>query len=201
MLPGSVRRVNEASAQLWDEAADSFDDEPDHGLRDARIEAAWRELLTSALPEAPARVADLGCGTGMLARLLVDNGFVVDGLDFSSVMLEHARRKVPQAQFLLGDASNPPLQRRAYDVVLSRHVLWALPDPAAAFVAWTALLKPGGTVVLIEGRWATGAGLAAEQAERIVRRARRKVDIRPLHEAVYWGKDITDERYILVSEA
>lgn len=131
----------------------------------------------------------------------MDNGFVVDGLDFSPVMLEHAQRKVPGARFVLADASDPPLQPGAYDVVLSRHVLWALPDPPAAFAAWAALLKPEGTAVLIEGRWATGAGLTAEQAQEIVRTVRRNAEIRPLPESVYWGKEISDERYMLVSDA
>lgn len=196
-----LRQVTDSFPRPWDEAADSFDDEPDHGLRDPTVRAAWRELLISVLPPSPARVADLGCGTGTLTRLLVDSGFAVDALDFSPVMLEHARRKVPEARFVLADASNPPLQPGRYDVILSRHVLWALPDPPAAFAAWAELLKPTGTALLIEGRWATGAGLTAGQAKEIVRTVRKKAETRLLSEAVYWGKEVSDERYILVSDA
>ncbi len=183
---------------MWDSEAVSFDDEPDHGLADPATRAAWRDLLIGVLPPAPARVADLGCGTGTLTRLLVDEGYDVDGLDFSPEMIARARRKVPSADFVVGDAAAPPLERACYDVVLSRHVLWAMPDPTAAFGRWVDLLKPGGIVVLVEGRWGTGAGLTAREAETIVRSRRSDVVVRPLPESVYWGREIADERYLLV---
>ncbi len=183
---------------MWDEEAAAFDDEPDHGLADPRTRAAWRELLLEVLPPAPARVADLGCGTGTLTRVLVDEGYAVDGLDFSPEMIRRARAKVPEATFVLGDAAAPTLEPAAYDIVLSRHVLWAMPDPVAAFARWGDLLKPGGIVVLVEGRWGTGAGLTAAEAEAIVRSRMSDVVVRPLPDAVFWGKEIDDERYLLV---
>ena len=79
----------------WDASAAGFDDAPDHGLRDPAVRAAWRDLLGGVLPVAPVRVADLGCGTGTLAELLVDSGHVVDGVDSSPAMLKIARAKVP----------------------------------------------------------------------------------------------------------
>lgn len=185
--------------ELWDREARSFDEEPDHGLADPRTRAAWRDLLLTVLPPAPARVADLGCGTGTLTRLLTDEGYTVAGLDLSPEMIRRARTKVPEAKFSVGDASTPALEPAAYDVVLSRHVLWAMPDPETAFAKWVALLEPDGRVVLVEGRWATGAGLTASEAERIVRTMRREVTVRHLPESIYWGKAIQDERYLLVS--
>lgn len=190
--------MNHAS---WDREAVTFDDEPDHGLRDATTREAWRELILGVLPPAPARIADLGCGTGTLTRLLVDAGHLVDGLDFSPEMVRRARLKVPEADFVVADASSPPFEKGAYDVVLSRHVLWALPDPVAGFAAWVDLLAPEGLVVLVEGNWMTGAGLTAAAAEEIVRTVRQDASVRHLPESVYWGKEITDERYLLVSRA
>ena len=76
-----------------------------------------------------------------------------------------------------------------------------MPDPVTAVAAWVRLLKPQGIVVLVEGRWGTGAGLRAVDAELIVRSARTEVSIRHLPESVLWGKDIEDERYLLVSRA
>lgn len=69
------------TSEQWDGEAETFDDEPDHGLRDETTRAAWRDLLLSVLPPAPARIADIGCGTGTLSRLLMDEGYDVDGLD------------------------------------------------------------------------------------------------------------------------
>ena len=37
-------------SELWDAEAATFDDEPDHGLRDPATRAAWLELLTATCP-------------------------------------------------------------------------------------------------------------------------------------------------------
>lgn len=183
----------------WDLEAVTFDGEPDHGLTDPAVRAAWRDLLLSVLPTAPARVADLGCGTGTISRLLTDEGYTVDGLDFSPQMIHRARAKVPESRFVLADAAAPKLPAAEYDVVFSRHVLWAMTEPDEAFARWVRLLKPAGIAVLVEGNWSTGAGLTAAQTEQIVLRARDEVHIQRLPEPVYWGKAITDERYLAVS--
>ncbi|GEP33832.1 SAM-dependent methyltransferase [Nocardioides szechwanensis] len=189
------------SRAAWDAEAEAFDDEPDHGLRDPVVREAWRALLLSVLPEAPGRVADLGCGTGTLALLLAEEGYVVDGVDFSPEMVRRARAKATGTTgvtFVVADAAEPPLTPATYDVVLCRHVLWALPDPAAALARWRGLLAPGGRVVLIEGSWSTGAGLTADETVALVEGSGMRAELRRLPEAVYWGREITDERYLVV---
>jgi hypothetical protein len=47
----------------------------------------------------------------------------------------------------------PPWPNHAFDVVLARHVVWALPDAALGLDRWIDLLKTGGRLVLVEGRW------------------------------------------------
>lgn len=183
--------------ELWDRAAATFDDEPDHGLADPTTRAAWRSLLLDLLPAPPARVADLGCGTGTLSRLLVDEGYDVEGLDHSPEMVARARAKVPEAAFAVGDAAAPPFEQGAFDVVLSRHVLWAMPDPEQALTRWVGLLRAGGCAVLVEGSWSTGAGLTAAECERIAAGSLTDVVVRGLPEAVLWGRRIDDERYVL----
>ncbi|WP_067434963.1 class I SAM-dependent methyltransferase [Nocardioides jensenii] len=188
---------------LWDAQADTFDDEADHGLQDPATRDAWRQLLDGVLPEAPSRVADLGCGTGSLAVLLAENGHQVDGIDFAPEMVNRARAKAAEhgvaASFEIGDASAPTLPRRTYDVVLSRHVLWAMKDPVETVARWCDLLSPGGILVLVEGFWSTGAGLHASEASQAVRVHRMQAKVTPLTDPVLWGKETTDERYLLVS--
>jgi SAM-dependent methyltransferase len=168
-----------------------------------RSPAAWRDLLLEHLPPAPARVADLGCGTGTLSVLLAEEGYDVTGVDLSPEMVMRARAKAAghTATFAVGDAAEPDLPTGSFDVVLSRHVLWALPDPAAGLARWVELLAPGGRLLLVEGRWFTGGGLPAAETEALVRATGRGVAVRHLPEPVYWGKDIDDERYLLVSVA
>lgn len=187
---------------LWDAEAAAFDDEPDHGLHDPVVRDAWRSLLNSLLPPAPARVADLGCGTGTLSLLLAEEGNAVDGVDLSPEMLRRAVAKVgsyPGTGFVTGDAAAPPLPVATYDVVLCRHVLWALPEPAAALARWIDLLAPDGRLVLIEGSWSTGAGLTADETSALLIGAGRTPRVVPLTDPAYWGGPITDERYAVVA--
>jgi len=191
--------------EVWDREAASFDEAPDHGLRDPAVRGAWRELLLDVLPSPPARVADLGCGTGTLSLLLAAEGYAVDGVDFSRTMVLQARAKAAEhpaagrVGFVVADASEPPLVPGSYDVVLCRHVLWALPDPARGLARWSDLLAPGGRLVLVEGRWSNDAGLTSDQTVGLVEAAGRVAELRPLPDAVYWGRDITDERYLVVA--
>ncbi|WP_367133866.1 methyltransferase domain-containing protein [Saccharothrix sp. HUAS TT1] len=184
-----------AQARFWDDRAATFDEDADHGLRDPDVRRAWADLLLPVLPPAPAAVVDLGCGTGSLTALLAGAGYDVRGLDVSERMIAAARAKVPTAEFRQGDAAHPPYAPGSFDVVLARHVLWALPDPAAVLDRWRALLKPGGRLVLVEGRWSTGAGLTAAECVALLGEG----DVRPLTDPALWGREIDDERYLVLA--
>ena len=68
----------------------------------------------SGLP--PARVLDVGCGTGYLTQHL---GGEVVGLDQSAAMLDIARERVPWAHFDRGDALNLPFADGSFDRVFA----------------------------------------------------------------------------------
>lgn len=205
-------------AAFWDGFADSFDDGPDHGLRDRGIRAAWAARLASWLPEPPAEVADLGCGTGSLSVLMAQRGHRVVGVDLSPRMVEHARRKLAAAGHiggvLVGDAADPPLLGGGVDVVLARHLLWTLPDPVAALRRWISLSRPGGRLVLIEGRWDSGGdgayvedsralpwveGVSAETLTSALRPLVTGLQLEPLTVPDLWGRTIDDERFAVVA--
>jgi SAM-dependent methyltransferase len=127
----------------------------------------------------------------------------VHGVDFSREMLAVAAEKAAGLDVELreGNAADPPCAPGAYDVVLARHVLWALPDPAAAVATWVRLLKPDGRLVLVEGRWFTGAGISAGECERLVLAHRTEATVTRLDDPALWGAPIEDERYVLVSRS
>lgn len=194
----------EQTAATWDVEAPTFDEAADHGLHDPEIRAAWRSLLLDHLPEPPARIADLGCGTATLTLLLAESGHAVDGVDLSPAMVALAKEKLAHAPDLpatvhVGDAADPDLPEASYDVVLSRHVLWALPDPGAALERWCRLLCPGGRLLLVEGSWSTGAGLTAAETRSLLEASGRTCTVVPLREVRYWGREIADERYLVLS--
>jgi ubiquinone/menaquinone biosynthesis C-methylase UbiE len=187
----------------WDAEAADYDVPADHGLLDPSVRDAWRRLLLGMLPAAPARVAEMGCGTGTLSVLLANEGYAVDGVDFSPEMLRRAEAKAAegraQVRFVEGDASRPALEEGHYDVVLCRHVLWAMPDPVDALRRWARLLRPGGRLVLVEGFWSNGAGLTADQTVDLVGSVGRRAELTRLTDPSYWGREIDDDRYAVLS--
>ncbi|NEB02166.1 class I SAM-dependent methyltransferase [Streptomyces sp. SID13726] len=184
----------------WDAAAASFDEEPDHGLRDPEVRGAWAARLREWLPERGADVLDLGCGTGSLSLLAAEQGHRVTGVDLSPAMVELARAKLAgrDAVFLVGDAAVPPVGEQRFDVVLGRHVLWALRDPGRVLRRWWGLLRPGGRMVLVEGVWGV-VGISAEVVSGLVEPLGGRVVLERLSgDSSLWGKDVDDERYVVV---
>ena len=190
-------------AGVWDAQADEFDDEPHHALVDPIIRGAWWDVLEQVLPPPPAVVADLGCGTGSMAALLVEFGHPGVGVDASPRMLELARSKAERLgadiSFVAGDASAPPLADSSVDVVLTRHVVWALDNLDVALDGWFRLLRPFGRLVLIEGFWHTGAGIASDELVTLISRPGVSVDLVELNDPSLWGHSLTDSRYAVVA--
>lgn len=197
--------MTEEAERVWDEQAAAFDEEPDHGLRDPEVRASWRTLLASVLPAPPATVADLGCGTGSLAVMLADVGYTVRGADLSGEMVAAAKAKAAAAgvgaEFVKADAARPPYPPASCDVVLARHVLWTMTHPGEVLSRWVELLRPtSGVLVLIEGRWATGAGLTATECQSLVLQHREEAVVERLDDKpALWGRAVADERYLLLS--
>ena len=191
------------SAEFWNAETDVFDEQPDHALRDPSVRAAWSGLLLPLLPAPPARIADVGCGTRSVSLLLAEAGHRVFGLDISPAMVGRATEKFAtwgySADILVGDASVPPWPSGSFDVVITRHVLWAMPDPDAALNRWLDLLAPDGSLILVEGMQWAGAGMNAAQVSDLVLRHRVEAEVTMLDDASFWGGPISDERFITVS--
>jgi 2-polyprenyl-3-methyl-5-hydroxy-6-metoxy-1,4-benzoquinol methylase len=150
--------VIEVIRHHWNARAATFDRELGHGVHSEAQRQAWLALLTR-LAGAPAkRVLDVGCGTGFLALLFAELGHTVTGVDLAGEMLEVARRKAASKginiQYRSENAASLTDADGTYDFVIARHVLWTLPDPPAAVTEWLRVLRPGGRLVVIEGKWA-----------------------------------------------
>ena len=189
----------------WDNEAGTFDDEPDHGLRETAVRSEWTALLRRWLPEEPVSILDIGCGTGSISLILASLGHHVLGIDFSARMLEQAEAKAKAAgyaiPFKLMDAYKPDLPAGAFDVIVCRHLLWAMPSPATALERWSMLLVPGGRILLIEGFWQTGGGLHAQQVIDALSPSFTAVKVEDLSSNDdLWGEEKSDERYIITAD-
>jgi ubiquinone/menaquinone biosynthesis C-methylase UbiE len=158
------------------------------GLFSERERPGWEDELAqlteivAALPRA--RTLDVACGTGFLTHHLCGD---VVGLDQSESMLEEARRNVPGATFLRGDALALPVPNRSFGRVFTAHFYGHLEEDdrerflaevrrvAAELVvvdssragseldeAWQERVLNDGSRWQIYKRWFTPEGLAAE---------------------------------------
>ncbi|MFF9036931.1 class I SAM-dependent methyltransferase [Streptomyces sp. NPDC014892] len=202
--PGNRAADDSSGAVDWDAEAAAFDDEPDHGLREPAVREAWSARLRDWLPARASDVLDLGCGTGSLSLLATEQGHRVTGVDSSPAMVALARAKLAgrPAVFLVGDAAAPPVGEERFDVILVRHVLWTLPDPARVLRRWCGLLRPGGRLVLVEGVWGTVSpvGIPAERLYGLVAPLVSDAELVRLGEdPLLWGREVEDERYAIVA--
>ncbi|MFE1802108.1 MULTISPECIES: class I SAM-dependent methyltransferase [unclassified Streptomyces] len=194
----------ERSGVDWDGEADTFDDEPDHGLRDPAVREAWAARLRGWLPRGPSDVLDLGCGTGSLSLLASEARHRVTGVDLSPRMVGLARAKLAgrDAAFLVGDAAAPPVGEQRFDAVLVRHVLWTLPEPGRVLRLWRGLLRPGGRLVLVEGVWGTVSpvGIPADRLTALLAPLAEDVRVELLSDdSRLWGREVEDERYAVIA--
>jgi 2-polyprenyl-3-methyl-5-hydroxy-6-metoxy-1,4-benzoquinol methylase len=149
--------ITSAIRHHWDRRAATFDNEPCHGLHSPAQREAWLEVLGKLAGASPLSVLDIGCGTGFLALLLAELGHSVTGIDMAPQMLNAARQKAEQlhlsVRLRLENAASVQDRDGTYDLVIARHVIWVLPDPARGVREWLRLLRPGGRLALIEGKW------------------------------------------------
>jgi SAM-dependent methyltransferase len=119
--------------------------------------ARWAALLVDAAgPEASARVLDVGCGTGIVARTAatrVGASGRVAGVDLNEGMLAVARAASsairPPIEWRHGSATALPFPDQSFDVVLSQQMLQFASDPTAALREMHRVLVPGGRAAVL----------------------------------------------------
>jgi SAM-dependent methyltransferase len=87
------------------------------------------ELASRHLVERPLRVLDVGCGIGLVDRLLLPHVSALEGVDVSEAMVERARSTNAGAQYRVYDGQALPFEDGAFDVVFAMCVLHHVEPP------------------------------------------------------------------------
>lgn len=119
----------------------------------AGIDRRWRARLVRRLGPLEGReVLDVACGTGDLAFELAEAGARVVGLDFTREMLVLARAKdrAARVSFLNGDALALPFERASFDAATIAFGLRNLEDRRKGLAELARVVRPGGTVMVLE---------------------------------------------------
>ena len=109
--------------------------------------ATWRGNTVIPVPNS-GRALDLGCGNGKTVSTLLDAGYTVTGVDFSSVAIEQCRERFNESEFTVASVCNMPFGDGTFDYNTAVHVLEHLDDEslAKAVAEIRRVLRPSGFV-------------------------------------------------------
>ena len=116
----------------------------------AGLDRRWRRITVEEAVRAGDRMLDACCGTGDLAVAARRHGAQVVGLDFSERMLERARRKAPDVEFVQGDVLALPFDDASFDSVTVGFGVRNVEDLDAGLRELRRVLRRGGRLGILE---------------------------------------------------
>ena len=111
------------------------------------LDRCWRRRAAKGLH---GNVLDVACGTGDMVVSLAEQGCTVTGVDISEEMLAIAKRKAPQAIYLLAEAEQLPFEDNTFDAVTCAFGVRNFVHLEQGLNEMLRVLKHGGTMVILE---------------------------------------------------
>lgn len=141
--PLELQKFSELAHRWWDPTSEF---RPLHEINPLRLE--W---INARAPLTGKKIADIGCGGGILAESMAKKGAQVTGIDLSEKALKvadlHSLESGVQVRYEMISAEQLAAREPAsFDVVTCMEMLEHVPDPAAIVQACATLVKPGGHV-------------------------------------------------------
>jgi demethylmenaquinone methyltransferase / 2-methoxy-6-polyprenyl-1,4-benzoquinol methylase len=116
----------------------------------AGLDRRWRRITVEQVVRNGDRVLDACCGTGDLALAARSRGADVVGLDFSEAMLDRARAKSSEIEWVRGDMLALPFDDASFDAVTVGFGVRNVDDLKAGLGELRRVLRPGGRVGILE---------------------------------------------------
>jgi demethylmenaquinone methyltransferase/2-methoxy-6-polyprenyl-1,4-benzoquinol methylase len=145
----SGRLPAEGVRRMFDRIAPVYD--AMNRVMTAGLDRRWRAATVGETVRPGDNVLDACCGTGDLAIAArrAGAGSVV-GLDFSERMLERARRKAPELEWIQGDVLALPFEDASFDAAVVGFGIRNVDDLEAGLRELRRVLRPGGRVGILE---------------------------------------------------
>jgi demethylmenaquinone methyltransferase/2-methoxy-6-polyprenyl-1,4-benzoquinol methylase len=147
LAPDAVRRMFDRIAPVYDTM---------NRLMTAGLDRRWRRATADAVVRPGDRVLDACCGTGDLALAARAAGGEVTGVDFSERMLERARRKSREIEWVRGDLLSLPFEDGSFDAATVGFGIRNVDDLEAGLRELARVLKPAGRLGCLEITRPTG---------------------------------------------
>jgi demethylmenaquinone methyltransferase/2-methoxy-6-polyprenyl-1,4-benzoquinol methylase len=142
------RLAPEAVRSMFDRIAPVYDTM--NRAMTAGLDRRWRNETARAVVSPGDRVLDSCCGTGDLAIACLRAGGRVTGLDFSERMLERARGKSDQIEWVEGDALALPFADGSFDAATVGFGVRNLEDLGKGLHELRRVLRPGARLGILE---------------------------------------------------
>ena len=142
------RLAPEAVRTMFDRIAPVYD-AMNHAMT-AGLDRRWRAETARAVVLPGDRVLDSCCGTGDLAIACRRAGGRVTGLDFSERMLDRARRKSDEIEWVEGDALALPFADGSFDAATVGFGVRNLEELGKGLGELRRVLRPGGRLAILE---------------------------------------------------
>ena len=95
------------------------------------------------------KLLDVGCGSGYFCKLAVDKKIDVTGLDATTELVDEAKKRVPTANFHVGEMEELPFEEKSFDVVCGFNSFQYAADIKNALLEAKRVLKDGGTIAVM----------------------------------------------------
>jgi demethylmenaquinone methyltransferase/2-methoxy-6-polyprenyl-1,4-benzoquinol methylase len=145
---------SEGVRSMFDRIAPVYDSM--NRLMTAGLDRRWRREAAEAVVKPGDRVLDSCCGTGDLAIAAAAAGGNVTGVDFSKPMLERARRKAPELDWIEGDALALPFADESFDAATVGFGVRNLSELDKGLHELRRVLRPAGRLAILEITRPTG---------------------------------------------